>query len=63
MQNATGGSLDEVHHSAVETAVNLAKQIGGNGFNDMIPDDINALFDGDAQPLTNAELEEMMSSY
>ena len=34
VQNATGGSLDEVHHSAVETAVNLAKQIGGDGFND-----------------------------
>lgn len=59
VQNATGGSLDEVHHSAVETAVNLAKQIGGDGFNDMSPDDINALIDGDAQPLTDAELAEM----
>uniref|UniRef100_A0A3B5PS70 DDE-1 domain-containing protein n=1 Tax=Xiphophorus maculatus TaxID=8083 RepID=A0A3B5PS70_XIPMA len=59
VQNATGGSLDEVHQSAVETAVNLAKQIGGDGFNDMSPDDINALIDGDAQPLTDAELAEM----
>ena len=25
VQNPTGGSLDEVHHSAVDTAVNLAK--------------------------------------
>ncbi|XP_071328990.1 tigger transposable element-derived protein 1-like [Trachinotus anak] len=59
VQNPTGGSLDEIHHSAVDTAVNLAKQLGGDGFNDMTPDDINALIDADAHPLTDADLAEM----
>lgn len=59
MQNPTGGSLDEIHHSAVDTAVNLAKQLGGDGFNDMTPDYINALIDADAHPLTDADLAEM----
>uniref|UniRef100_A0A3P9I0D2 DDE-1 domain-containing protein n=1 Tax=Oryzias latipes TaxID=8090 RepID=A0A3P9I0D2_ORYLA len=59
VQNPTGGSLDEVHHSAVDAAVNLAKQLGGDGFNDICPDDINALIDADAHPLTDADLAEM----
>ncbi|XP_069031292.1 tigger transposable element-derived protein 1-like isoform X2 [Embiotoca jacksoni] len=59
VQNPSGGSLDEIHHSAVDTAVNLAKQLGGDGFNDMTPDDINALIDADAHPLTDADLAEM----
>ena len=48
VQNPTRGSLDEIHHSAIDTAVNLAKQLGGDGFNDMTPRDINALIDADA---------------
>ncbi|XP_035265329.1 tigger transposable element-derived protein 1-like [Anguilla anguilla] len=40
VHNPTECSLDEIHHSAVDTAVNLAKQLGGDGFNDMTPDDI-----------------------
>lgn len=59
VQNPTGGSLDETHHSAVDTAVNLAKQLGGDGFSGMTPDDINALIDADAHPLTDADLAEM----
>lgn len=59
VQNPTGGSLDEVHHSAVDTAVNLAKQLGGDGFSGMSSDDINALIDADAHPLTDADLPEM----
>uniref|UniRef100_A0A3P9IA29 DDE-1 domain-containing protein n=1 Tax=Oryzias latipes TaxID=8090 RepID=A0A3P9IA29_ORYLA len=59
VQYPTGGSLDKVHHSAVDTAVNLAKQLGGDCFNDMSLDDVNALIDADAHPLTNADLAEM----
>uniref|UniRef100_A0A8C7ZD10 HTH CENPB-type domain-containing protein n=1 Tax=Oryzias sinensis TaxID=183150 RepID=A0A8C7ZD10_9TELE len=59
VQNPTGGSLDKVHHSVADTAVNLAKQLGGDGFNDMSPDDVNALIDADAHPLTDADLAEM----
>uniref|UniRef100_A0A3Q1BQ93 DDE-1 domain-containing protein n=1 Tax=Amphiprion ocellaris TaxID=80972 RepID=A0A3Q1BQ93_AMPOC len=56
VQTPNGGSLDEIHHSAVDTAVNLAKQLGGDGFNDMTPDDINALIDAHTHPLTDEDL-------
>ncbi|XP_060765555.1 tigger transposable element-derived protein 1-like [Neoarius graeffei] len=59
VQNPTGVSLDEIHHSAVDTAVNLAKQLGGDGFNDMTPDEINALIDAHTAPLTDEDLVEM----
>lgn len=45
VRDPKGCSPDDLHHSAVDTAVNLAKQLGGDGFNDMTPDDINALID------------------
>lgn len=57
--NPTGCSLDESHHAAVDTAVNLAKQLGGDGFNDMTPDEINALIDAHSQPLTDEDPAEM----
>lgn len=59
VHNPTGCSLDEIHHSAVNAAVNLARQLGGDGFNDMTPDDINALVDAHSQPLTDDDLAEM----
>uniref|UniRef100_A0A671Y3U3 DDE-1 domain-containing protein n=1 Tax=Sparus aurata TaxID=8175 RepID=A0A671Y3U3_SPAAU len=59
VHNPTGCSLDEIHHSAVDAAVNLARQLGGDGFNDMTPDDINALVDAHSQPLTDDDLAEM----
>lgn len=59
VHNPTECSLDEIHHSAVDTAVNLAKQLGGDRFNDMTPDDINALIDTQSQPLTDEDLAEM----
>ncbi|GAA6226202.1 tigger transposable element-derived protein 1-like [Lates japonicus] len=59
VQNPTESSLDEIHHSAVDTAVNLAKQLGGDGFNDMTPDDINALIDAHTHLLTDEDLAEM----
>ena len=59
VQNATGSSVDELHHSAVDSAVNLAKQLGGDGFNDMTADEVNDLNDAHAQPLTDEDLAEM----
>lgn len=57
VQNTAGVSLDELHPAAVDTAVNLAKQLGGDGFNNMAADKINALID--AHQLTDKALEEM----
>ena len=48
--------MQEIHHSAIDTAVNLSKQLGGDGFIDMTPHDINALVDADAHQLTDADL-------
>lgn len=59
VHNPTECSLDEIHHSAVDTAVNLAKLLGGDRFNDMTPDDINALIDTQSQPLIDEDLAEM----
>lgn len=59
VHNPTECSLDEIHHSAVDTAVNLTKLLGGDRFNDMTPDDINALIDTQSQPLTDEDLAEM----
>uniref|UniRef100_A0AAQ6AN34 HTH CENPB-type domain-containing protein n=1 Tax=Amphiprion ocellaris TaxID=80972 RepID=A0AAQ6AN34_AMPOC len=35
-----GSSPDEVHHSAVDKAMKLAKLLGGDGFSDMTADDV-----------------------
>lgn len=39
--------------------MNLAKQLGGDGFNDMTADEANDLIDAHAQPLTDKDLAEM----
>ncbi|XP_055078751.1 tigger transposable element-derived protein 1-like [Periophthalmus magnuspinnatus] len=59
VHNPPGSSLDEIYQSAVDTAVNLAKQLGGDGFDDMTPDDMNALIDAHSQSLTDEDLAEM----
>ena len=59
VQNPTGGSLDKIHHSAIDTAVNPAKQLGGDNFNDVTPHDNIALIDTKAHQLTDADLAEM----
>ncbi|TWW77817.1 Ubiquitin carboxyl-terminal hydrolase 29 [Takifugu flavidus] len=59
VQNPNGDSVNEIRRSAVGTAVNLAKQLGGDGFNDITPDDINALIDAHTHPLTDEDLAEM----
>uniref|UniRef100_UPI0035901482 tigger transposable element-derived protein 1-like n=1 Tax=Myxine glutinosa TaxID=7769 RepID=UPI0035901482 len=54
-----GFSPDEVHHSAVDKAVKLAKLRGGDGFNDMTPDDVEELLETHSDPLTDEDLAEM----
>lgn len=55
----TGCSLDEIYHSAIDAAVNLARQLGEDDFNDMTPADINAMVDAHSQPPTDDDLAEM----
>lgn len=59
MQNLTTSSLDKIHHSAIDTAVNLAQQFGRDSLNDETPDDIKALIDAHTHPLTDDGLAEM----
>ncbi|CDW60840.1 hypothetical protein TTRE_0000924201 [Trichuris trichiura] len=42
--------------------VNIAKELGGEGFSDMIEDDIWEHIEDCGEPFTNAELEELMQS-
>ncbi|XP_064100910.1 tigger transposable element-derived protein 1-like [Macrobrachium nipponense] len=48
---------DEVHHSAVEKAVRLARIIRDEGFINMTEEDINSLIDAHSDPLTDEDLE------
>uniref|UniRef100_UPI003590093E tigger transposable element-derived protein 1-like n=1 Tax=Myxine glutinosa TaxID=7769 RepID=UPI003590093E len=54
-----GFSPDEVHHSAVDKAMKLAKLLGGDRFNDMTPDDVEELLKTHSDPLTDEDLAEM----
>uniref|UniRef100_H9GPB4 HTH CENPB-type domain-containing protein n=1 Tax=Anolis carolinensis TaxID=28377 RepID=H9GPB4_ANOCA len=53
-----GFSPDEIHHSAVDNAVRLAKILGGEGFSDMTAEDVNDLLDMHSLPLMDEDLEE-----
>ncbi|XP_060638038.2 chromobox protein homolog 3 isoform X1 [Anolis sagrei] len=57
-----GFSPNEIHHSAVDKAVRLAKILGGEGFSDMTAKDVNDLLDMHSQPLTHEDLEELTKS-
>ncbi|VDP13554.1 unnamed protein product [Soboliphyme baturini] len=57
-----GFSPGEVHHSAVNEAVKLAKLPGGDGFDDINPEDINDLINAHSQPLTDEDLMGMTKS-
>ncbi|XP_017165864.1 tigger transposable element-derived protein 1-like isoform X2 [Poecilia reticulata] len=54
-----GCSPFDLHHSAVDRAVQLAKQLEGDGFTDMTPDYINSLIEAPSQLLTDEDLTEM----
>ncbi|KFD67239.1 hypothetical protein M514_05100 [Trichuris suis] len=52
------GAIDE----EVTDIVNTAKELGGEGFSDMIEDDIREHIEDCGEPFTNEELEELMQS-
>ncbi|XP_062844657.1 tigger transposable element-derived protein 1-like [Trichomycterus rosablanca] len=57
-----GFSAEEIHHSAVDKAVRLAKLLGGEGFDDMTFDDINELLNAHSEPLSEEDLADMTKS-
>ena len=57
-----GFTPEEVHHSAVDKAVKLARLVSTEGFLDMTAEDVNALIDAHESPLTDEDLEEMTRS-
>ena len=48
---------DEVHHSAVDRAVRLARLVATEGFSDMIKKEVNTLIDCHSNPRTDEDLE------
>jgi hypothetical protein len=62
VHDCKGFTPEEIHNSAVNEALKLAKILGGDGFDDMTPDDVNDLIDAHSQPLTDEDLEEMTKS-
>ncbi|XP_068242330.1 tigger transposable element-derived protein 1-like [Palaemon carinicauda] len=50
---------DEIHHSAVEKAVALARTIKDEGFVDMMEEDMNRFIEAHSDPLTEEDLLEM----
>ena len=57
-----GFTPEEVHHSAVDKAVKLARLVSTEGFKDMTAEDVNALIDAHENPLTDEDLEELTRS-
>lgn len=57
-----GPSPDEVQRSAVDTAVRLARTLGGEGLGETTAEDVNELIAAHAQLLTDEDLEELIES-
>ncbi|XP_067133880.1 tigger transposable element-derived protein 1-like [Centruroides vittatus] len=57
-----GFTPDEVHHSAVDNAVRLARLVANEGFSDMTTEEVNTLIECHSIPLTDEELVEMTRS-
>ncbi|KAM9332718.1 tigger transposable element-derived protein 1-like [Pholidichthys leucotaenia] len=57
-----GFTPDEVHHSAVDKAVRLARLVATEGFSDMTTEDVNTLIECHSEPLTDEDLIEMTRS-
>uniref|UniRef100_A0A183J7L3 Skp1 domain-containing protein n=1 Tax=Soboliphyme baturini TaxID=241478 RepID=A0A183J7L3_9BILA len=55
-------SPDEVHHFVLNKAMKLSKLLGGDGFDDITPEEVNDLIDAHSQPLTDEDLTEMTRS-
>ncbi|XP_070591828.1 tigger transposable element-derived protein 1-like [Erythrolamprus reginae] len=57
-----GFAPEEIQHAAVQKSVKLAQALGGEGFIDMTPDEVNGLLDEHGLPLTDKDLEELTRS-
>ena len=57
-----GFAPDEVHHSAVNKAVMLAKVLGGDGFDDITEDEVEELIEEHGNSLSDQDLEELTRS-
>ncbi|KAM9364931.1 tigger transposable element-derived protein 1-like [Pholidichthys leucotaenia] len=57
-----GFTPDEVHHSAIDKAVRLARLVATEGFSDMTTEDVNTLIECHSEPLTDEDLIEMTRS-
>ncbi|KFD58108.1 hypothetical protein M514_00871 [Trichuris suis] len=55
-------SPDVVQHAGVDEAVALAKLLGGKGFGDISKKQVSTLIDAHSEPLTDADLAELMKS-
>ena len=60
--NYEGFTPDEVQHSAVDSAVRLARMVNTEGFVDMTTEEVNTLIDCHSEPLTDEDLVEMTKS-
>ncbi|XP_070606607.1 tigger transposable element derived 5-like [Erythrolamprus reginae] len=58
----TGFAPEEIQDAAVQTSVKLAQALGGEGFIDMTPEEVNGLLDEHGLPLTDRDLEELTRS-
>ncbi|XP_070582413.1 homocysteine-responsive endoplasmic reticulum-resident ubiquitin-like domain member 2 protein isoform X3 [Erythrolamprus reginae] len=57
-----GFAPEEIQDAAVQNSVKLAQALGGEGFVDMTPEEVNGLLDEHGLPLTDGDLEELTKS-
>ncbi|XP_070605228.1 tigger transposable element-derived protein 1-like [Erythrolamprus reginae] len=57
-----GFAPEEIQDAAVQNSVKLAQAVGGEGFVDMTPEEVNGLLDEHGLPLTDKDLEELTRS-
>ncbi|XP_064089285.1 tigger transposable element-derived protein 1-like [Macrobrachium nipponense] len=62
VHNYKGFSPEEIQHSAINKAVQLARTLGGEGFDDITEGEIGSLIDDNSDPVTDQDLEELKKS-
>ncbi|XP_066963221.1 uncharacterized protein [Macrobrachium rosenbergii] len=58
----TGFSPEEIQHSAIDKAVQLAGTLGEEGFDGITEDEVGTFTDAHSEPLMDKDLEELMKS-
>lgn len=62
VRHYAGFTPEEVHHSAVDKVVRLARLLATEGFSDMTSEDVNRLIECHSEPLTDEDLVGMTTS-